>query len=324
MLIRKDSFTAADTMPLKLIQCPQAVVDGKVRPYHIQFVPTNRCNANCSWCSFNKADKKLEMEIGDIIKIIDYFKNLGTKAITITGGGEPTMHPKIREIIQYIHDNDIEVGLVTNGLLWSKKHVDMSIEDSLLTWVRVSIIDPEGKNDCNRIINFINNFPSTNVGISFTVVRNTNLKTAKRICEIANDFVNITHIRFVQNVYDIEDDSMTMVKKVCANITNKALFLWRKDFKRGAKECLVSLLKPVIDVTGYIYPCCGVQYARNEKKPEDSDWQKDIPNKFIMCYWKDFHKTEVFNGLICKKCYYDNYNKILQCMINKPIHGNFL
>ena len=94
MLIQQNNFTAANTMAPKLIQCPQAIVDGKIRPYHIQLVPTNRCNANCSWCSFSKADRRLEMDIDEALEIIDYFAHLGTKAITITGGGEPTLHPK--------------------------------------------------------------------------------------------------------------------------------------------------------------------------------------------------------------------------------------
>jgi len=324
MLIRKDSFTAADTMPLKLIQCPQAVVDRKIRPYHIQLVPTNKCNANCSWCSFSNADRMLEMDAEEIMEIIAYFKKLGTKTITITGGGEPTLHPKIREIIQCANDNGIETGLVTNGLLWSKKDIDISVEDRMLTWARVSVIETESDYDCDRIMIFANNLPSVDVGISFTVARNVNLNTAKRICEIAESLVNITHVRFVQNVYDVEDNGMAMVENACADITDKALFLWRRDFTKEKKECLVSLLKPVIDVTGYIYPCCGVQYARDEKKPKDSDWQKDIPDKFIMCHWRDFHKVEAFNGLICKKCYYDNYNKVLQCMISNPMHGDFL
>lgn len=324
MLIKQTNFTAASTMPLKLTRCPQAIVEGKIRPYHILLMPTNRCNANCSWCAYGSIDRGLEMDIEETIKIIDYFKSLGTKAITITGGGEPTLHPNIKEIIQHAHDNEINVGLSTNGLLWSKRGINMSIEDRLLTWVRISVIETEGDYDCNRIINFANNFPFTDVGISFTVARDVNLNMAKRVCEIADALVNVTHVRFVQNIYDVENDSMAMVRDACASITDKALFLWRRDFVKGTKECLVSLLKPVIDTTGYIYPCCGIQYANYEKKFEDTDWQKDMPSKFAMCYWRDFHKVEAFNGLVCKKCYYDNYNKILQCMISKPIHGNFL
>ena len=51
----KHSYTAAGTFPVKLLRIPHLLhrmVDGQyITPYHLQLVPTNRCNLCCEWCS---------------------------------------------------------------------------------------------------------------------------------------------------------------------------------------------------------------------------------------------------------------------------------
>ena len=135
----KTSFTAADSIPLKVLLDPHLVMHAKGKnrllPIHIQILPTNKCNMNCSFCSCSSRDKDLEIDISLAKKIIDKCKKAGTKAVTITGGGEPLMYPYFAELLDYFHMNSIKIGLVTNGLLLHK--IPKETLDKI-TWCRIS------------------------------------------------------------------------------------------------------------------------------------------------------------------------------------------
>ena len=68
-------------------------------------------------------------------------------------------------------------------------------------------------------------------------------------------------------------------------------------FTTGVKDCFISKLKPIIHADGYLYPCCGIQYASGD--PQE---QRHFPPSFRMGHWRDFHKIGVFDGPGGKKC----------------------
>ncbi len=312
----KRGYTAALEFPWKLLKCNEAVVDGKIIPYHIQFSPTNRCNGNCRWCSVSKIDRTLEMNYEEASKMITYFSTLGTKAITITGGGEPTIHNSIGKIISVAKDLGLQVGIVTNGLWWGREKFDSSTIAPQLTWARMSIIDTEGDYNCKRVEQFAYNFKCVDIGISFTTTPSVNIETAKRICQIANHFENITHVRFVQDILNSDDSGITKVKEACESITDKAIFQYRNAHGFGATRCLISKLKPYIDPRGLVFPCCGVQYA--------TDQTRYMPTEFSMGHWADFENMDFFNGSICKRCHYEKYNDALSGLTEQIEHERFL
>jgi len=314
-----NSFVSAGVMPLKLLQSKDAVIDGQIKPVHIQVIPTNRCNAKCAWCSCSMVDRKKEMPWAELQEMVRYFKELGSLAMTITGGGEPTLHPRFDDLLELAHFCGIETGLVTNGLRWGKKEGVLPANYHL-TWTRMSITDTQsGEYDSDRVWRVASRLPDVDMGISFTVPKNVSIKTAVEICEIAKRTQNITHIRFVENIVNFSGDAMDRVEARCGQITSKAIFQRRANFTPGQSPCRISLLKPVIDVDGSVYPCCGVQYA------EGGDAQDlKMPDKFRMCHWTNFHKMTAFDGSVCNKCYYESYNKILDGMTQKLAHESFL
>lgn len=70
------------------------------------------------------------------VEILDDCKELGTKAIQATGGGEPTIHPQHKEVFQGILDRGMDLALVTNGVTMHEPLREILMEAS---WVRVSI-----------------------------------------------------------------------------------------------------------------------------------------------------------------------------------------
>jgi len=279
-------------------------------------MPTNRCNANCKWCCYADVDKQVELSIEEIKEIILYFFALGTRAITFSGGGEPTVHPHIDDMLSFAKDKGISCGLVTNGLKWSKKNLKLDVANKTLTWARMSIIETIGDYDIKKISRFANNLSNVDIGISFVVPDDVNIQLAIDICNLVKGISNITHIKFIQDSYNLNSNAIKEVEIACNKITNKAFFVPRTDYTKGQQKCQISLLKPVVNATGYIFPCCDIQHAAGDFKHP--------PKNLRMCYWNEFHKAEYFNGSKCTKCYYDNYNLFLNNLLSKVEHINFL
>ncbi|MCF6150336.1 MAG: radical SAM protein [Candidatus Kuenenia sp.] len=86
------------------------------RPERIQIEITNRCNYSCGMCpreTFNLPDKDISFDLfKNIIDRIDSHYN-----VTLTGWGEPLLHPQLLEMIAYAKNKGHKVGLTTNGLL---------------------------------------------------------------------------------------------------------------------------------------------------------------------------------------------------------------
>jgi len=312
--LKASNYTSAGMFPVKLMQSREAIVEKRIIPIHIQIQPTNRCNANCPWCSVSKIDRTIEMPVEEMKNMLNYFAAMGTKSATITGGGEPTIHPHISEIIRHANKVGIECGLVTNGLLWGKEPNDLVKELSpLLTWCRYSMVNKDLKN----LIIFCENLPDTDVGVSFVVTDTTDVRQARALCEIADDISNLTHIRFVQELLSLPKEGLRRVEQACKDVTDKAIFQWRDEYVRGAKRCLISKLKPLIDASGNVYPCCGVQYAKKEIT-------RRLPEEFKLGHWSEFHNMGVFDGSVCDCCYYNQYNELLEKLTEPMEHEKFV
>ena len=101
-------------------------------PINIEISPCGICNAGCPWCFYKNKQSKTILDPEVLKKFLLEAQNLGVKAITWTGGGEPTLHPKFKEITNEV---TIDQGLITNGLLLPK------YDPSIFTWIRVSKTD---------------------------------------------------------------------------------------------------------------------------------------------------------------------------------------
>ena len=90
-----------------------AVEKGRLLTMEIEF--SLRCNFHCPYCYVLQPDYfKDELTRQEIEDVILQAKTLGVHKIIILGG-EPTIYPDIREIIQFITKQEMEVELFTNG-----------------------------------------------------------------------------------------------------------------------------------------------------------------------------------------------------------------
>ncbi len=299
-------------MPWKLIRKANEVChSGRIVPYYLQLKPTNKCNANCPWCSESKWDRSLELHCNELYKILDYFRTLGTRAVSISGGGEPTVHPHFVKIVGCAYQIGMQVGITTNGLLPEV----LAEAAPFVQWARMSVTN----SDVKQVMDFAKAMPDTDCSISLTVVPDTNYKLCKDLCAIANEARNVSHVRFVADINRAGtlNKKMAELRGAIAGVGAKAIIQDRNIWYHGRAECALSLLRPQVMADGYVYPCCGIQYNRVAL-------EGDI-TKFRMCHWSEFHRAQAFCGSVCDKCYYDNYNEVLDRLTMGTIkHEHFL
>jgi len=203
--------------------------------------------------------------------------------------------------------------LVTNGILLDKLE-----HHNNLIWCRISSSDDRiPAYESIKYALKIN--PQTDFAFSHVITKNPNYEIISGIINFANEN-NFTHIRLVSDLCDLENvPSMEEVKKNIYVGDSKVIYQGRKDFTRGDKNCLISLLKPVIGPEG-IFPCCGTNYAIKgmKRKPVDEMKMGELKElAFIL------DNQKYFKG-VCDVCYYSQYNDALSKLLNKPKHLNFV
>lgn len=114
-------------------------------PVHIRIKPTNVCNHNCSYCSYRVKGIQLgqDMSERDFIpekkmnEIIDDLIDMGVRAVTFTGGGDPFCYKFFLPIIKKLAASSIQFASLTNGSLLKGEIAEVFAKNA--TWLRVSM-----------------------------------------------------------------------------------------------------------------------------------------------------------------------------------------
>ncbi len=316
------SFTAANSIPVKIFKNLDLVGDlnnGYIPPIHVQLMPTNKCNLNCSFCSCKKRNKKEGLTIGQIETLCRNLKKMGCKAATVTGGGEPLMHVDISLILDSLNNHGIKIGLVTNGLLLHRLKVD---DLSKITWCRISCADERDFEKAEDIIEVaVKCGRNIDWAFSYVVGKNFNPDNLNKYVAFANKY-KFTHVRVVSDLLDLSEvKNMDEIKRAVIVDDSLVIYQGRKEFDPGQRDCRISLLKPVVGADGFIYPCCGVQYAHQSEDLDNPETMRMGRIEDIIDIYKN---QKFFNGSQCYRCYYKNYNDILGQMVGNTKHPEFI
>ena len=152
------------------------------KPWVIELDPTTACNLACHGCIsanlLNQGGFKRER----LRQLAKEFNEMGVKAVVLIGGGEPMAHPEFGNIIDYFYENDIHVGVTSNGTLINKYLEQLAYKTK---WVRISVdagseemfqkYRPHisGKSQFNKVIEGmreISKIRKTKLGYSFLVL----------------------------------------------------------------------------------------------------------------------------------------------------------
>jgi len=266
-------------------------------PISCEIDPSNYCQNKCNFCMFSDFLKssRVNLDYNVYQKVVRELKQVGTMSITFTGGGEPTLHPKFREMVLEANKLRFEVGLVTNGIELDT-YIDLV---PMFRFVRVSL-DAASRETYYKIKDHdvfekvreniklaVENKENTTVGISF-VICNENMyeiEEAKFLAKsLGVDYIQIKPC-YGESLQKVKQDTKTIVTK---------------RYKVKSKlPCAIAGLVGIVGADANVYYCC-------QKRGKEDFILGNLEVSTFKEIWK--RRTE-FNPdtSYCYTCRYMNY-----------------
>lgn len=330
----------------------------RTAPIYVRLKPTNICNHHCYYCSYADSELGLrnDVKFQDQIlwekmkEIINDFGEIGVKAITLSGGGEPLVYPKILETMQLILEKGINLSIITNGEL-----LDGKIAQTLANanWVRVSFDSPNANTyargrgittkDFERVCNNIKEFSKIKskdceLGINFVI----NHENAEQVYDCAKlvKQLGVNHIKFTARITKDLDkyhepfkfNVIEQIHKACNELNETGFTVINKYeydfdfstvFKRTYSKCYMKEFVTVIAADCKVYFCHDKAYTSEGVVGN----LKDISFKEL---WYSKDVNDRYKNFDCRKecnhhCVYDDRNIMLNTFFTlDQNHINFI
>ena len=310
-----DSVTAASGFPSKLVAFYASSDASHFAPIHPQFYVSNACQLKCRFCSCKHRKQEVPYMTAEVFRnAILSLRRAGSKAITFSGGGEPLLCPDLIEMMDLAHRGlYMDLGLVTNGIALD----DMpSATLQELSWLRVSLDESRIK-----LPPYLLREPGTQPILPAASYVWQTLPPPYLARHILSDLIDLAqkgrlhHLRIVSDILDDTAGESLSLQINGSFLGANVILQPRNHHEVGNPRCWMPLIKPVIDVDGRVYTCCGAQYAL-----KDASKQRTLPKELCIAEnvdeylhtWVDAQRP--FNGSICAKCYYGNYNRALNAL----------
>lgn len=330
----------------------------RVAPIYLRIKPTNYCNHKCYYCSYADTDlglrdsvkKQDQIPYEKMMEIISDIKDMGVRAVTFSGGGEPLIYPYIQDTFKGVLDAGIDLSLITNGQLLKDEKAELL---SQAKWVRVSFDSADAKTYskirgipedsfgevCKNISDF-SKIKSKNceLGVNFVINHenyNQILDMGKMLKELGVNHVKYTarvttdlfdyHKPFRNQVVDqihkaideLEGDGFKVINKYESDFDSVLIF------KRCYEKCYINRLFAVIAADSKVYFCHDKAYVSegvvgdiSDKSFKDLWFSKEIQERY-----------EAFDPRVeCNHhCVYDDRNELLNTFFSLDrTHINFI
>jgi GTP 3',8-cyclase len=156
-------------------------------PVNVEIDLTNACNHRCTFCQWGSyiQSNRATMPEAVVRRTLGELRMLGTRSITWTGGGEPTLHGAFFDLLDCSHALGLDNGLITNGSRLDAAHDDQLL--SQLVWLRVSMAGGDrasyravqGRDDYDLVVASLRRLAATkrqrsaaaDIGVAFLLTR---------------------------------------------------------------------------------------------------------------------------------------------------------
>ena len=325
-------------------------------PLFVHLVPTNRCNHSCLGCAYRVKgypanqlfQPQDEIPWTKLAEIVSDCEAMGVRAILLTGGGEPTMHPKFLDLCQLILDAEIDLAVTTNGSRWSPEHT--TVVGYRAEWVRFSLdagssstyakyhnTSSEEYDNARASIRLLTKQLSRRpvVGISF-VVNNYNwpdiVVATQRAQEDGADNIRLSALMqpagamYFYNFYD-RASALCKEAEELSTSTFQVFNLFGarlqdlKDASPDYADCNYSRLVTYLGADCNLYQCCNNAYNNRGLLGSFKDqsfrslWQSEEVRQHF----------ENFDAQTCSHCTYNDRNRAIAYAVeSRPEHVNFI
>ena len=332
----------------------------RVAPIYIRIKPTNICNENCYYCHYKNAYLDLDdysptdfIPRNKMLEIVDDMAEMGVKAVTFSGGGEPLVYPYITETMERVLETGIDLSVITNGVLLKGRIAELLARSK---WVRLSIDSARdelysqmrGVNHgtfdqlCHTIESFAKQKEdSCELGVNFVVT----LDNHADVYEMARlmKSLGVNHVKFAALCSNetekyhapFKDQVMEDIQKAKMLETEhfRIIDLYTTDFQRVSQgiqifdrayeNCYIKEMVCVIAANQKVYYCHDKAYLNN-------GLIGDLHQQGFKELWFSDEVTRKFQEFnahhVCREhCVYDDRNILLnQFFSMDENHVNFL
>ena len=295
-------------------------------PDQVQIEITNKCNLDCNMCpreSLGLEHKHMDLDL--FKKIVDRLS--GARLITLTGWGEPFMHPNIFDMIKICKKKGFKVQLTTNGIFLndsiSKKIINSGIDSisfSIDTLNGNSRFGHENHAAQKNIVTLLEsrNGRKPKVTLQSTIQKNGGDEIFNLIqwgSSVGIDRVNLGRLdlRFNEDLPrpSKEEEKDILIKanrlgregrievdciqsSVGKGIQKEIYKILKYALHRFGKYCLKTYTYVYINLNGDVTPCCGLPMHKIDNIIQGE--LKDIWNG------KEFIEFRKKQTEICGKC----------------------
>ena len=145
------------------------------KPINIQLCLCEICDSDCPFCSVAARPLKSYIPWEKLTKMLVDFKEMGAKALEITGGGNPLLYrdretkKDINDVIRFAGELGYDIGIITNTEKL-ERHLNPEIYD-YINWIRISLIKlDEGKDPEDYDFG---SFPTERLALSYIIYDGT-------------------------------------------------------------------------------------------------------------------------------------------------------
>ena len=285
---------SATSFPAKLIQ---AGLCHRIKPLHATIYPTNSCNLKCPFCNCRSL-KPDSLSWESAARIVCMLQAVGTKAITLSGGGEPLAYSRINTLLDLIAHEGLECGIITNGTYLQDLYPESFRS---VAWIRVSV---SGYRDLNILDTIQNANIPERITLGLRYITTDNNKNLRQFIAEAIARENIRYIYITDDILKPNTEWLDFPKHPKVILEDKS-----EAETMGCEDCRLGLLKPHFGADGYVYPCCLVGLA-------GSDASDVLNPRHCLCHWSDYPKLlneqKTFDGGNCTRCFYGKHNDVLR------------
>ena len=293
-------------------------------PVHIRIKPTNSCCHKCRYCAYGEGNlrifgkdevRRVSIPEDKMMEIIEDIIEMGVKAVTFTGGGEPFVYPYLIRAARRLADAHVKFSSLTNGSLLRGEVAEVFALHG--SWIRISMDGWDDKSyssyrgvpdgEFTKIMNNIIAFKELNgkcyLGVSLIVDKDNArhvYEILKRLKEAGVNSVKISPCLVNDNAADnnkyhepLLAEVKAQVRKALKSLVGSSFEVFDAygtldgKFEKDYTWCPYLQILPVIGADLNIYACPDKAYNLKtgmigsiEKKRFKDFWFSD-KNKFF-------------------------------------------
>ncbi len=324
-------------------------------PVSLEWDLSNVCPHDCGFCSFGTSESHgyrqqnwQSFPFDRAMSIIPELIECGVESVTLTGGGEPTIHPKFVAIAAAL--TPLQWGLVTNGQLLTDARAEVVAEGA--KFVRVSLDsgtqETHGKmhrpkKPCfDDIIDNIRAMASRTthptIGASFCVTDTNFHEIGICAAKLKDAGANYLEVRptypttwrgdgwdFALSNVTSAINALSDARASHENGTFKIIGMIERfdslsNYSKGYSKCQIGPLTSVLGADGRLWHCCvqrgmdGFCIGNVLDGPFADVWASAQAKRM----------ADVIDVKQCPRCRYDGYNALVQGLDTDAMHLAFV